>query len=255
MREVIAVLTILIGLAGMADAQASETSNQAIVLLIDTSGSMRDENRLIYAKEAAKTVARQLKDGDLFGVIGFNINTYIVVGLDKLTNNRKVVDAQIDGLKAGGYTDFLPALTDAKDALENLYASKKHVVLLSDGVTRGSPSALLNLVSEMLKVNITVSTNANATEQKLGCNRRHISPTLPRIIYLGGTMAEAVSIEELLISILLKPTPWQNCSSKKVSSRSRNLSLRLPPSVRPISGWSIQHGNRSGNRALVGWIS
>ena len=32
------------------------------------------------------------------------------------------------------------------------------------------------------------------------CNRRLISPTLPRIIYLGDKMAEAVSIEELLIS-------------------------------------------------------
>ena len=213
MREVIAVLTILIGLAGMADAQASETSNQAIVLLIDTSGSMRDENRLIYAKEAAKVVTRQLKDADLFGVIGFNINTYIVVGLDKLANNRKVVDAQIDRLKAGGYTDFLPALTDAKDALENLYASKKHVVLLSDGVTRGSPSALLNLVSEMLKVNITVSTIAISKEADVR--------VMSRMARSGGgffqLVCDASTMPQLMVENLFSNTgsPQPNSEAQK----------------------------------------
>ena len=165
MREIAAILTILIGLAGMAHAQASETSNQAIVLLIDTSGSMRDENRLAYAKEAAKAVARQLKDADLFGVIGFNINPYIVVFLDKMANNRKVVDAQIDRLKPAGQTDFLPALTQANNALEYWSASKKHVILLSDGITRGSRNDLINQVYLMkLKLNITVSAIAISKE-------------------------------------------------------------------------------------------
>ncbi len=42
-----------------------EEKTRAVVLVIDKSASMRDENRIVYAKEAAKAVARQLKDTDL----------------------------------------------------------------------------------------------------------------------------------------------------------------------------------------------
>ena len=38
-----------------------EEKNRAIVLVVDKSGSMRDDNRIVYAKEAAKAVARQLQ--------------------------------------------------------------------------------------------------------------------------------------------------------------------------------------------------
>ena len=49
-----------------------EEKNRAIVLVVDKSGSMRDDNRLVFAKEAAKSVARQLRDIDQLGVIGFD---------------------------------------------------------------------------------------------------------------------------------------------------------------------------------------
>jgi len=59
-----------------------EEKNRAVVLVIDKSGSMREENRILYAQEAAKAVARQLKDNDLLGVVGFDVTPFGVVPLE-----------------------------------------------------------------------------------------------------------------------------------------------------------------------------
>ena len=81
--------------------------NRAVVLVIDKSGSMRDDNRILYAKEAAKAVARQLKDIDLLGVVGFDDSPFVVVYLETMARLRGVIDNQIDRLKPGGQTYFL----------------------------------------------------------------------------------------------------------------------------------------------------
>ncbi|HWH78956.1 MAG TPA: VWA domain-containing protein, partial [Candidatus Binatus sp.] len=91
-----------------------EEKNRAVVLVIDKSGSMRDDNRIVYAKEAAKAVARQLKDNDLLGVVGFDDSPFVVVYLETMARLRGVVDNQIDRLKPGGQTYFLPALNEAR---------------------------------------------------------------------------------------------------------------------------------------------
>jgi uncharacterized membrane protein len=135
-----------------------EEKNRAVVLVIDKSGSMRDDNRILYAKEAAKAVARQLKDIDLLGVVGFDDSPFVVVYLETMARLRGVVENQIDRLKPGGETYFLPALNEAKRQLERTDASRKHIILLSDGKTRGSDGALLDLAIMMRKeLKITVS--------------------------------------------------------------------------------------------------
>lgn len=126
-----------------------EEKNRAVVLVVDKSGSMRDDNRILYAKEAAKSVARQLRDIDLLGVVGFDDSPFVVVYLETMARLRGVVDNQIDRLKPGGQTYLLPALIEARRQLERANASRKHIVLLSDGVTRGSQGELVDLVSAM----------------------------------------------------------------------------------------------------------
>jgi Mg-chelatase subunit ChlD len=65
-----------------------EEKNHAVVLVIDKSGSMREENRILYAQAAAKTVARQLKDNDLLGVIGFDISSFVLVPVEPVGRIR-----------------------------------------------------------------------------------------------------------------------------------------------------------------------
>jgi hypothetical protein len=119
--------------------------NRAVVLVIDQSGSMRDDNRILYAKEAAKAVLRQLRDIDLLGVISFNDTSETVAYLERIANRRGIVENAIDRIRPVGQTYFLPALLEAKRQLERVNAPRKHLILLSDGVTR-QPRRLVDLV-------------------------------------------------------------------------------------------------------------
>jgi uncharacterized membrane protein len=150
-----------------------EEKNRAVVLVIDKSGSMRDDNRIIYAKEAAKAVARQLRDIDLLGVVGFDDSPFVVVYLESMARLRGVVDTQIDRLKPGGQTYFLPALLEAGRQLERANATRKHIILLSDGVTRGSQGELVDLVSYFKnQLKITVSAVAISGEADVRIMKR-----------------------------------------------------------------------------------
>ncbi|HVO96240.1 MAG TPA: VWA domain-containing protein, partial [Terriglobales bacterium] len=151
----------------------SPEQNRAVVLVIDKSGSMRDENRMLYAKEAAKAVARQLRDIDLLGVVGFDDSPFVVVYLETMARLRGVIDAQIDRLKPGGQTYFLPALIEAKRQLERVNASRKHIILLSDGVTRGSQGELVDLIGVMKNdLKITVSSVAISNDADVRIMKR-----------------------------------------------------------------------------------
>ena len=90
-------------LAGAVQRSAQhEEKNRAIVLVIDKSGSMREDNRILYAQEAAKAVARQLKDNDLLGVVGFDVDPFVVVPLASVGSIKGSFNSQIDRLKPGG---------------------------------------------------------------------------------------------------------------------------------------------------------
>jgi len=174
-----------------------EEKNRAVVLVIDKSGSMRDENRIVYAKEAAKAVAKQLRDIDLLGVIGFDDSPFVVVYLETMARLRSVIGAQIDRLKPGGQTYFLPALLEAKRQLERANASRKHLILLSDGVTRGSQGELVDLVSAMKNdQKITVSAIAISSEADVRI--------MKRISQYGGGLFHHVTDPSTLPQIVLE---------------------------------------------------
>ena len=150
-----------------------EEKNRAVVLVIDKSGSMREENRILYAQEAAKVVARQLKDNDFLGVVGFDVSAFVVVPLESVGKLRRVIDAQIDRLKPGGQTYFYPALREAQRQIEKANTARKHIILLSDGETRGSQGELVDLVGVMKnEMKITVSAIAIGSDADIRIMKR-----------------------------------------------------------------------------------
>jgi uncharacterized protein with von Willebrand factor type A (vWA) domain len=181
MWRVAIVVVLQILFSATAHGQLSQKESRAVVLAIDKSGSMREQNRIHYAKEFAKSLARQLVDADYFGVIGFDINPFVVLSLEQLLllRQKDLIDKQIDQLKPAGQTHFLPALAEAGRQLEPNGANKKHIVLLSDGITRGSQGDLIDLVTSMKdKLSIRVST--------IGLGADTDTRLMRRIGYYGG---------------------------------------------------------------------
>ena len=100
----------------------------AMVLVIDTSGSMRKENKLLYAKEGIRAVARNLKDTDLFGIIGFDREPYVIIPLEYLGKIRDDIDYRLERLTASGGTFLFPALEEARRQLDGHAATRKQIV-------------------------------------------------------------------------------------------------------------------------------
>jgi hypothetical protein len=94
-------------------------------------------------------VIRNLKDTDLLGVIGFDREPFVVVPLEYVGKVRNEFDDRIDRLKASGGTFLLPALQEAKRQLERQSATRKQIVVLTDGETGGSGSDYLDLITVM----------------------------------------------------------------------------------------------------------
>ena len=213
-----------------------EEKNRAVVLVIDKSGSMREDNKILYAREAAKAVARHLKDNDLLGVVGFDVSPFVVVPLESVGRLRGIVDAQIDRLKPGGQTYFYPALVEAKRQLERQSAGRKHIIVLSDGETRGSQGELIDLVSVMKdEMKITVSAVAIGAEADIR--------VMKRISQYGGGLfhhtLDAKSLPQIVIEqIQDKPReePPIERALTPIQDRTSELLAGLPARPYPTLG-------------------
>jgi len=106
-----------------------------IPMLIDTSGSMNDADKITQAKAAAKTFIDDQSGNNNIGLITFNSRTDLLVPMDGLETNRSELTSQIEGLDARGNTALYEALINAVDELsKNSDPSRiQAIVLLSDG--------------------------------------------------------------------------------------------------------------------------
>ena len=152
---------------------------RALVLVIDKSGSMGRNQKLEFAKAAARTVTKTLTDNDLIAVIGFDSQPFVIVPLTPLSQSRPYFDQLIGRLKARGTTYLLPALQEAERMLAGNNASVKHVVILTDGETGGTAAMYYDLVSTMHREGgVTISAIAIGREANL--------PLLESISKYGG---------------------------------------------------------------------
>ena len=120
-----------------------------IALLLDTSGSTRDDVALIRA--AANSFIQALRPGDRVGVIAFNqaqtVNAPIaaVEVLSPLTDDREQLRAAIENLGASQGTPYYDALERVADSIfreppRDDVRGRRAVVALTDGVDSSSNS-------------------------------------------------------------------------------------------------------------------
>ncbi len=125
----------------------------ALVLLIDSSGSMAGE-KIAWAKAAAVAAAEMLGRRDYIGVVAFDIEARWIVPLQR-NGTASRTRSRIRQLGAGGGTDMMPGLQAGYKAIQDVPASIKHVIALTDGQT--PPAAFNQLVAKMQKAGITTS--------------------------------------------------------------------------------------------------
>lgn len=139
----------------------------AIYLCIDRSNSMsynsrypsvRDSERIRYAKEAAIALLRQLDDTDFAGVIAFDSEPYVLSRLHPLGEDRAALEDRVERLEPGGGTDFKEALEIAEREILESHLGVRQVILLTDGDTNRQYHDHDALIADYARNHIPVST-------------------------------------------------------------------------------------------------
>jgi Ca-activated chloride channel homolog len=134
-----------------------------IALLLDTSGSTRDDVALI--KSAANSFIAALRPGDRVGIVAFNTARTIaepiatVEVLTPLTDNREELRAAIENLGASQGTPYYDALERVADGIfreppRDEVLGRRAVVALTDGVDSSSNSDFVTAKMKLSRAGI-----------------------------------------------------------------------------------------------------
>jgi Ca-activated chloride channel family protein len=122
-----------------------------VLLVLDTSGSMVDEDRLTNAKQGLQTFLREVAPQDRVGLMVFNDRVTPLVRIAPVHDNRARLRSRVAGLVADGGTSVYDA-TDAAVAQVRKLADTSRinaVVLLTDGQDTDSSKSVDALVREL----------------------------------------------------------------------------------------------------------
>lgn len=156
-----------------------------IVLLIDKSGSMgigigrgagglsggmevlkgKSEdagsvsgNKLSAARASAEELVKQLRPEDMLGIIPFDSSYNVLVPLEHLGDDRKGAIDLLDRIQPGRDTRISEPLEEALRQMGDSQCRVKHVILVTDGMTRDlSEYDYRGLISEYMRNDVTIS--------------------------------------------------------------------------------------------------
>ena len=133
-----------------------ENPSLAMMLVIDKSGSMGGM-KVELAKDAARSVVELLGPRDQVGILAFDGSPHWVSEIRSATDKGYLLD-RIGSIQAGGGTAMHPAMEQAYESLVSVSAKLKHVIILSDGISR--PGDFVAVAQNMAGARMTVSTVA-----------------------------------------------------------------------------------------------
>ncbi len=129
----------------------------AVVLVLDKSGSMNGP-KIEMAREAARASITTLRPSDKIGVISFDETFNWVIPLGPATDIAAKTDL-IGRINANGGTKIYQAVQAGFDAIVRETATRKHIILLTDGVsTPGTEEDYPRLEKQATEQHVTIST-------------------------------------------------------------------------------------------------
>jgi VWFA-related protein len=146
-----------------------DPSPAKIVLLVDNSLTLRaDIDKL---EQAAREFAYEIFEGDQLLIVGYDEQAEIVADW---TDNAKAIEASLKGFRKKGQPHLFDALSAVIDqALRPLAGQKRAIVVISDGLDRGSKTAFDKILAE-LQANDVVIYTVQIPDRTRGAIRRDV---------------------------------------------------------------------------------
>lgn len=138
-------------LARITEAWREDRKPANVVLAVDVSGSMGEENKLEQAKEGLKRFFAQLSPRDRVGLIFFNNEVFRGVPVGLFGQNRRRLQDKVRDLLPGGETAWIDAAGVALKEVQDLRDDTRinAVVLLTDGADTSSSMSQQQLRADL----------------------------------------------------------------------------------------------------------
>jgi len=116
-----------------------------IMLLMDVSGSMQNEDKITQAIGAAQAFLDNMEPNNRVGLAVFSDSVSIPVPLGNYESISGTIRTAIAGLRANGGTELFSAVTTVSDYMDKQSDDRiRAIVLLSDGADTGDEGFTLN---------------------------------------------------------------------------------------------------------------
>jgi Ca-activated chloride channel family protein len=169
-----------------------DPSPARIVLLVDNSLTIRaDVDKL---EQAAREFAYEIFEGDKLLIVGYDEQAEIV---SDWTDDAKAMEASLKLFRKKGQPHLFDAIgAVVEEALRPLPAQKRIIVVISDGLDRGSKATFEKTLAELQAENIMVYA-VQAVDRTRGAIRRDVPK--PKVVIdklAEGTGGQVFSIDE-----------------------------------------------------------
>jgi VWFA-related protein len=169
-----------------------DPSPAKIVLLVDNSLTIRADVEKL--ERATGEFAYEIFEGDKLLIVGYDEEAEIVADW---TDNAKSIEASLKTFRKKGQPHLFDALSAVVDqALRPLSGQKRVIVVISDGLDRGSKTPFEKILAELQSSDIAVYA-VQAQDRTRGAIRRDV-PKPKQVIekLVEGTGGQVFSIEE-----------------------------------------------------------
>jgi len=169
-----------------------DPSPARIVLLVDNSLTIRADVEKL--EQAAREFAYEIYEGDKLLIVGYDEQAEIVADW---TDDAKSIESSLKMFRKKGQPHLFDATTAVIDqALRSTPGQKRVVVVISDGLDRGSKTSFEKILAELQRLDITVYA-IQAQDRTRGAIRRDV-PKPKQVIdkLVEGTGGTIFSIEE-----------------------------------------------------------